>query len=150
MIKSMMMALVAAVCLFFSPLGECRAASMAAPEPIIVVKSDGESNAEMSVDKNATIQLRLPENPSTGYSWNFQVLDTDYLELIGDEFFYPQNDQQMVGKPGLRVFTLRAVDSGQTMIKLAYWRPWEGLKSRTDKFVIQLAIKTEETAQGVE
>lgn len=127
--------------------GECAsavAANQILSEPVVVIKSDGVETSDIVVKQGDMIQLRLPENPSTGYSWNFQVFDLDYLEIIGDGFFYPQDGQNMLGRPGLRVFTLRAVDGGSTMVKLSYWRPWEGIKSRIDKFVINIEIKADE------
>ncbi len=117
-----------------------------APQQVVVTYKAGMESVDVTLKTGDILQLRFDENPSTGYGWGFQVLDADYLELVGDEFFVPESDPALVGQPGLRVYTLKAIDSGRTLVKVSYYRPWEGLQKRIAKCEVNVTIeKTEET-----
>ncbi|MDD1724952.1 MAG: protease inhibitor I42 family protein [Methanospirillum sp.] len=70
-----------------------------------------------------TREIKLNENPSTGYSWNVTV--TDGLEIIGNTFSGPENNRRM-GAGGVRVWTIKATGTGNQTFSGVYrqsWRP---------------------------
>ncbi|WP_167942519.1 protease inhibitor I42 family protein [Desulfobaculum xiamenense] len=68
--------------------------------------------------------LHLAENPTTGYGWEFSSpLEATGVSLLYDTFEPPTSRNDGAG--GLRILTLRAQKKGQTILKLAYRRPWE-------------------------
>jgi inhibitor of cysteine peptidase len=83
-----------------------------------------------------TVELRLPENPSTGYRWAIDALDETHV-AIGETGFHGRTD---VGGGGEAYWRLRAVGAGQTAITLKRWRPFEGDRSIVERFAITLRI----------
>lgn len=69
------------------------------------------------------IEVELPSNPTTGYSWNaLSQPDPAVLTLV-DREYDPSSD--MPGAGGMEKLTYRAVGPGQTTIELGYFQPWE-------------------------
>jgi inhibitor of cysteine peptidase len=69
-----------------------------------------------------TFNIRLMENPTTGYSWNLSV--SDGLRMTGDEYIPSQAGGQVVGSGGIRSFHLMAIDEGEQTVTGEYRRPW--------------------------
>lgn len=70
-----------------------------------------------------TLSIRLPENPTTGYSWNASV--TDGL-LITDTAYRPDAvGTGVVGAGGARNWTVQGVRTGTQRFDAVYVRPWE-------------------------
>ncbi len=89
------------------------------------------SCSTMSVDKNsltaekgATLTIRLEGNPSTGYGWEASEISPN-LTLIEKRFEDTRTDPQLVGAPGIFVFTFKALEVGMGSVRLDYLRPWE-------------------------
>jgi inhibitor of cysteine peptidase len=62
----------------------------------------------------------LSGNPTTGYTWHTHV-DTDYLELLSQEF---KPGTVAIGAGGQELFCFRAQQRGHTAIAFEYRRPW--------------------------
>ncbi|MFA6434408.1 MAG: protease inhibitor I42 family protein [Elusimicrobiales bacterium] len=62
------------------------------------------------------IEIRLPENASTGYAWIADGLDTEYLKIVSED--YDLNK-------GLHIFKVECLKSGKKDLKFNYLRPWE-------------------------
>lgn len=109
-----------------------------APEEFIVTKEDHMHT--LKVKANDILQIRLPENPSTGHSWKFTRFDARYFELLNIENFIPSNAIPMVGQPGLKVITLQAKKVGTSTIDLLNYREWEGPSNAIDQFSITITV----------
>ena len=68
-----------------------------------------------------TIEIRLSENPTTGYRWHFTV--SANLALDADNFLLV--DDAGIGTGGERVLRYRALNAGQASITAIYSRSWE-------------------------
>ena len=82
------------------------------------------NNIETTVGKNFVIVL--PENPTTGYTWFWQVSDDAQkrvVELTRKEFV--AKEPSMVGSGGAVRFTFKAQHTGTTPIILTLKRIWE-------------------------
>lgn len=68
--------------------------------------------------------VRLPANPSTGYSWRYTVMGDDVLRLesVNGEAPAPNG---MVGAPGEQVWSFRAQGAGRATLTYVYERVWE-------------------------
>jgi len=66
------------------------------------------------------ITVELPENPSTGYSWSYNV-DSNVAEIIEDSFLSPANP--IPGAGGTRLLKLKIIGSGE--LSMSYERSWE-------------------------
>ncbi len=69
------------------------------------------------------LEVTLPANPTTGFQWEVSAVDTSILRSIGKPKFEPSNDA--VGSGGQVTLRFKAVEVGQTGLKLIYHRPFE-------------------------
>lgn len=80
-------------------------------------------NIETTVGKTFTVEL--PENPTTGYTWFWQVSDDVHkrlVELIRKE--YVPQQPGMVGSGGTAKFTFKAMHVGSSPVILTLKRIW--------------------------
>jgi len=109
-----------------------------APEEFIITKAD--QNRTIKVRPNDTLQIRLTENPSTGYTWKFSNFDDRYFDLLNIENFIPNTLMPMVGQPGLKVITLKAKKVGTSTLDLLNYRDWEGAGNAIDQFSVTVTV----------
>jgi inhibitor of cysteine peptidase len=88
-----------------------------------------------AVQVGDVIEIRLSENPTTGYRWQFTAsanlaLDTDA--------FRPVNDGA-IGTGGERVLRYRALEPGKASITAVYCRSWEAATPQ-DRFAVEADI----------
>jgi len=84
------------------------------------------------------IQIELEGIGATGYWWYFDQLDRDHFELMSEETVTAR--EGLAGGPVLGVWKLRIKQPGLTVIKMDYYRIWEG-KDKADKhFDVQVNI----------
>lgn len=93
----------------------------------------------LKAKKGDVVTIRVEGNPSTGYGWEASEI-TPNLTLIEKRFEDTRTDPQLVGAPGIFVFTFKALDVGTGSVKLNYLRPWEKtgpIKSETYRIRIE-------------
>lgn len=103
---------------------------------LIVTRADHNRTAELRVGERLTV--RLPENPSTGYTWAIDETDRRLLSLDSTDYAAPE--EGFVGARGQRTFTFAARQPGEVALKLKYWRFWEGDASVTERYDVNLRI----------
>jgi inhibitor of cysteine peptidase len=110
-------------------LAACILASMSgcirtAPTPGVLTEQDAGRTIELRA--GGVFQVALRGNPSTGFGWYADSLDTNILEQQGDWEFDPDNSSPGVsGSGGTFSLDFKAVGSGMTSLQLVYRRPWE-------------------------
>jgi len=70
-------------------------------------------------------KIELKGNPTTGYSWFYEIEDDSVIQLEEDVKYLGTN--KVVGAPSLFTYTVIALKSGTTTVKFEYKRPWEDL-----------------------
>ena len=86
-----------------------------------------ESNKSVVINNSAPdFQLRLPANPTTGYSWFLKSYDHKLLHVIRNSYEAPQST--LLGAGGVSIWSFRAVPEAfkvpqVTEIVLIYMRP---------------------------
>ena len=103
---------------------------------LILTRTDHNRTAELRVGER--LVARLPENPSTGYTWAIDETDRRLLTLDSTDYTAPVEGS--VGARGQRTFTFTARQAGEVALKLKYWRFWEGDASATERYVVNLRI----------
>lgn len=100
---------------------------------------DQTNNGETyDVPLDAEIRLRLPENPTTGFTWQLSV--TPGL-VIENESYQPDDpDSRLVGAGGTRLWILKAVQPGMQTISGIYARPWESAAGNQTSFTLNLQV----------
>ena len=92
-----------------------------------------------TVRNGDVIIINLAENPSTGYEWAIDKIDSNAIKLQSSEFSLPENAG--VGSGGERIFTFKAKATGIARLQLKEWRPWSGERSIVQRFEVTLQIK---------
>ncbi len=77
----------------------------------------------VSVEVGTTLEVTLAGNPTTGYIWEVDQVDTAVLAPVGDPEFTPDRDADGAG--GVEVLTFDAVAPGETILDLVNHRPFE-------------------------
>ena len=103
---------------------------------LILTRADHNRSAELRVGER--LAARLPENPTTGYTWAIDETDRRLLTLDSTDYAPPETG--FVGARGQRTFTFTARQPGEVALKLKYWRFWEGDGSATERYVVNLRI----------
>ena len=120
------MVLVLILALAASVAAGCGDSANAAGGPLKLGEQDnGKSFTVMAGD---TIQVVLPGNPTTGYSWTAALSDGDaaLLEQVGEPAYQQDPAEgEIVGAGGTFTFTFKAANAGEATIKLVYERGWE-------------------------
>jgi len=83
------------------------------------------------------VEIRLPENATTGYRWRIEQQDSDKLELITDKADYPE---RRLGSGGTASFLFRLRAAGSATLALRYWRSWEGDDSVLKRYRLTVDI----------
>lgn len=94
----------------------------------IVLTGEGNNRDIIPIDLQTEIHISLPENPTTGYSWN--VTGSNGLTIKGDTFIPPK--EQIPGAGGMHVWTLEPKVTGIVTFSAVYTRPWEDIQPDED------------------
>lgn len=104
---------------------------------LLLTRNDNNRSAEIRVGER--IEVQLPENPTTGFTWAIDETDRERLTLEGTDYTPPEVG--MIGARGQRTFTFTARQPGDVALKLKYWRLWEGDSSVAERFTVTLRIR---------
>lgn len=104
---------------------------------LVLTRADNGRAAEVRVGER--IEVRLPENPTTGFAWAIDETDSRLLALEGTVYAAPTTEG-FIGARGQRTFTFMARQASEIALKLKYWRFWEGDASVTERYAVTLRI----------
>jgi inhibitor of cysteine peptidase len=111
-----------------------------APVPVEPNSFDQTNNGEThNIPLDAEIQLRLPENPTTGFTWNLSV--TPGLSILNDTYIPDDTSGKLVGSGGTHVWTLKALQPGEQVVSGVYRRPWEPSTENATRFSLSLIVE---------
>lgn len=94
------------------------------------------------VDMQTEIKIRLPENPTTGYSWN--VTNADGLAITSDTYVPPK--EEMPGAGGTHIWILEPKVTGIVTFSAVYVRPWEEIQPNDERYTITFYVAEEGTS----
>ena len=119
-------------CLMLSP-----SALLAADATITVTKEQG--GREIALKVGNILLIELPGKGGTGYHWSVEETFAPYLKLLDQTT--RQLKEGRLGGPVMQVWRFKAAQPGTTEIKMAYYRPWEGVGKAVDHFRLKLRIE---------
>ena len=70
------------------------------------------------------VDLYMPSNPTTGYSWTYEIEDPSIVSLR-DEYFSQSMGSNLAGAGGTHWFHISGDQPGNTSVTFRYLRPWE-------------------------
>ncbi|KAF1076417.1 protease inhibitor I42 family protein [Methanogenium sp. MK-MG] len=115
------------------------------PTPVMVsLGSVGKENNRDIVPMNmqTVMQVILPENPTTGYSWT--VTTVDGMTITDDTFVPPE--EQIPGAGGVHVWTLEPNSTGIATFSAVYVRPWEEVQPDDERYTVTFYVTPEGTS----
>lgn len=85
--------------------------------------------------------ISLPENPTTGYSWQFFTI-SDNKDIVSDiKETYIAPDTQMLGAGGVKKYSFTARQKGTLTVIGYYCRPWERPNKENKKVTYTFEIE---------
>ncbi len=82
-----------------------------------------------------TLELRLPENPMTGFRWHLQTSGEPILALVADSF---EPGDGTPGQGGIHWWRFQTVQTGTASVELSYRRKWERSSKSAQTFRLQV------------
>lgn len=101
-----------------------------------MILNDQDLGRTVEVEAQSILNIRLSENPTTGY--RSEVENTGGLELVGDNF---EKAGIAIGAGGVRIFQFRALNAGSHRLSIKKWRDWEGESSIIERFYATIVVK---------
>jgi inhibitor of cysteine peptidase len=77
---------------------------------------------DFSTVVNGTIEIKLDENPTTGYSWHVTFANPEILNIVKDD--YSQTGDSL-GSGGVHQWEMKGTKAGSTTVKFELYRSWE-------------------------
>ncbi len=107
-------------------------------QPLSLTTDD--NGKEITLPKNGQLLVRLPGNPSTGFSW---VLNGDPSPLVLVTTDYQRGSQRtgMMGAPQTQQLRFKANGAGTASLHLAYRRPWEKEVAAAKTFDVTVRVE---------
>ena len=84
--------------------------------------------------------VTLAENPTTGFSWQYEIQDESAVKLIDDEYVPSNTDKKIVGAGGMHSFTFACLKNCETSVLMTYKRPWKGGET-AEKRLLRISYK---------
>jgi inhibitor of cysteine peptidase len=96
------------------------------------------SGQNTTVNLGDTFVISLPENPTTGYSWN--ITTTDGLARLNDAYAQADRSGMQVGVGGTHKWEIKATKIGPQTVTGVYKRPWEGLSGDEQTYGLNVNV----------
>jgi predicted secreted protein len=105
------------------------------------IRVDIDSNgSKIELQPGDEIQIELQGAGGTGYAWYFDELDNDFFELIHEGRKIQGKGGALVGSPTLYTWVFKAKKIGKSIIRMSYYRIWEGKDSAVRRFEVEITI----------
>jgi inhibitor of cysteine peptidase len=103
-----------------------------------VTLTEADNGREAAVQCGDTVQVCLPENPTTGYRWAVDPAANESLSPAASE--YARSAATGAGGGGTRCFTFRVDAPGTVSIRLTLRRGWQGDAAILKRFTATLHV----------
>ncbi|MBN8248000.1 MAG: protease inhibitor I42 family protein [Verrucomicrobia bacterium] len=108
--------------------------------------TETDNGTTIALGRHDVLEVILPGNPSTGYSWQTVQLNSWVLAPLRRPVFTPPsastgtNDTPRVGAGGSFRMTYEVVGAGTSPLELSYTRPWEPETNPNQTFKITVNV----------
>ena len=114
-------------------------ASTAGAEPGTVI-TQADNGKEITVAEGEVFEVRLERSGGTGYSWEMADPDKTHLKVLATTDT-PLKKGPILGGPLLTTWQVKAVKAGSTELRIALYRPWEGIEKAAERFQVNIQIR---------
>lgn len=96
------------------------------------------NNKNIDVASGKVGSLRLSGNPTTGYSWDYEVSDEGIIKEKSKEYISDAKDFKLEGAGGTFIWNFSGIKEGITKVTFKYSRPWEKevIETKTYLFIV--------------
>lgn len=93
--------------------------------------SQNDNGKIINVSQGDIVAIKLAENPTTGYSWQFEINpeNQNVINVISSK--YLKQVTTLIGAGGTKEYKFEVKNAGQITINGYYVRPWEELDKNT-------------------
>ncbi|MCP1662502.1 MAG: hypothetical protein D5R99_04010 [Methanocalculus sp. MSAO_Arc1] len=106
------------------------------PSPEMLTFDQANDGETVTLDTGSRFAISLPENPTTGYTWDLDV--PPGIALVDDEFI--PEETGLMGAPGTHIWTFEARTPGTYTIDGKDIRPWEPEAAPADTFTLTVVV----------
>ena len=103
-----------------------------------VVLTEADAGSTRQVKRGETVELRLKENPSTGYRWTIDVEPPGAATIAASS---QEPGGSGLGANGVHVFEIAAKGSGAVTLSAKLWRSWEGEGAAVERKSFLLEVR---------
>jgi len=107
--------------------------------PTTITLTECDDGTRVAARVGDTVEIRLPENASTGYRWALQGSDSSVFGPCEAHGEYPC---RTTGSSGEAIFRLAVCRPGRATLRLKSWRHWEGESSVRQRFAVSVEAHT--------
>jgi inhibitor of cysteine peptidase len=101
---------------------------------------DENANGEtLDVTTGESVEVRLSENPTTGFRWHLIADGSPTCAIVEDSF---SSEVRPPGKGGIHTWKFEAVRAGESDIELQYRRRWETGVDAKKRFRLHVRVGT--------
>jgi inhibitor of cysteine peptidase len=101
--------------------------------------NEGSNGQGIELSCGQRFEIRLPENPTTGFRWSI-VSNGEPACIALDNAFEPP-DVLTHGQEGTHYWRFEAAQAGKGTIELVYQRSWEHGRNPARRFTLNLRVK---------
>jgi len=106
--------------------------------------TDTDNGATIALGRHDVLEVILPGNPTTGYSWQTVNVNSWVLAPLKRPVYTPDssgtNEAPRIGAGGTFRMTYEVVGKGTTPLELSYTRPWEPETNPNKTFKLTVSV----------
>jgi inhibitor of cysteine peptidase len=114
--------------------------SAATEPPKTITITDQQNGKDVEVPAGGTLVVRLPSNPTTGYSWAVAG-DPAPLRFMKTRNLKSNASEPSLGAPGVQELKFGAPATGISKLTLEYRRPWEHGGTPAKTFSVKVNVR---------
>jgi predicted secreted protein len=103
----------------------------------VIQIDEGVLNQTVHLAVGQVMELRLKENPTSGFRWNFATDGEPSCKVVGDLF---ESGESRLGAGGEHVWHIKAVRAGTCEMQLFYRRPFEPGAAPAQSFAFHVQV----------
>jgi inhibitor of cysteine peptidase len=106
-------------------------------QPRVVAIAEAQNGTTTTIGKDQILEIRLPAQAGTGYSWTFAANPTAPLKLVRSD----TTSADRPGGPQTQFFLLQPTNTGAGDVVINYGRPWEKDKPPARTLVLHVVVR---------
>jgi inhibitor of cysteine peptidase len=106
-------------------------------QPRVVAITESQNGATTTISKDQILEIRLPAQAGTGYSWTIAANPTTPLKLARSD----TTSADRPGGPQTQFFVLQPTNTGPGDVVINYSQPWEKDKPPARTFVVHVVVR---------